>query len=274
MADNIRIDRELRNPKLKELLGVRMEIGMSGNKDTKKLNDALEKVVYEMVENASFLVPAEIDVEPVKEKDGGLSIPASTNLSFVIFSLENGQKFIPVFSDSEQLARWQDKADNVHTVTMNFPSLALLLEQSTEDEGLVLNPYSDNMMIKREMALRWYEQLQISKNGSANNIITLDKAKDVYTLNPYPFQLSNVLCDAARKIPEIKSIWLRGINLNGEDSYLLIVDFTGDRRKIFPPLGEAAKKFLDNKPLHIVPLDQGFGGKAVEGVTPVYTRAT
>ncbi len=271
MAENIRIDRELRNPKLRELFDDRMKMVKSGVKDEKKLNDALEKIVHEMVENASFLVPAEIDTEPVKEKDGGLGIPASTNLAFVIFSQEDGQKFIPIFSDSEQLARWQNKADNIHTMTMSFPSLALLLQQSTENEGIVLNPYSDNMMVKREMALRWYEQLQIARNGSASNVITLDKAKDVYTLNPYPFQLSNVLCETARKDPRIKALWLRGINLNNEDSYLLIVDFSGDRRKVFPPLGEAAKKFLNNKPLHIVPLDEGFGGKAAEGVTPVYT---
>ncbi len=271
MAENIRIDRELKNPKLTELLAVRTEIGSTGNKDKKKLDDTLQKIVSEMVINASFLVPAEIDAEPAKEKDGGLSIPASTNLAFVIFSQEDGQKFIPIFSDNEQLARWQNKTDKTHTVTMNFASLALLLQQSTENEGLVLNPYSDNMMIKHDMALRWYEQLQISKNGSANNIITLDKAKDVYTLNPYPFQLSNVLCETARKTPAIKALWLRGIKLNGEDSYLLIVDFTGDRQKAFSPLGEAARKFLDNKPLHIVPLDEGFGGKAAEGVTPVYT---
>ncbi len=272
MADNIRIDRELRNPKLKELLAVRMEIGKSGNKDEKKLQDTLEQIVAEIVERASFLVPAEINTEPIKEKDGGLSIPASTDLSFTIFSLSETQKFIPIFSDNENLAHWQNKADSIHTVTMNFPSLALLLGQSSGDEGLVLNPYSDNMMIKRDMALKWYEQFQIARNGSASSVISLDKAKDVYTLNPYPFQLSNVLCEAARKTPAINAMWLRGISLNGENSYLLVVDFTGDRWKAVSPLGEAARKFLDNKPLHIVPLDEGFGGKAVQGTSPIYTK--
>lgn len=272
MADNIRIDRELSNPRLRELLGLRMEMGMSGSKDKKKMDETLEKIVSEMVENANFLVPAEISVPLIKEKDGGVSIPASSNLSFTIFALDEKRKFIPIFSDSEKLALWKDRGENVHVVTMNFSGLALLLSQSARDEGLVLNPYSDNMTINRSTALKWFEQFQTSRNGSANGIIPLEKVKDVYTLSPYPFQLSNVLCDAARHTPTINAMWLRGIVLNGEDSYLLIVDFTGERQKAVSPLGEAARKYLGEKPLHIVPFDEGFGGQAVRGVAPIYTR--
>lgn len=271
MADTVKIDRVLYNKTLKNLLDVRMDIGANGNKEKEKLQNTLEKVVAEMVENAKFLVPVEIAVEPEKDKDGGLCIPASTDVTFVIFSLDEKQRFIPIFSDTETYNKWE-KAENVHAMTMDFASLVNLLEKSTTGEGLVLNPFTDNMMVKREMALKWFEQFQIARNGSASHAIPASMAEQVYNLNPYPFQLMNTLCEAARSTPAVKAMWLRGINLNNEESYLLIVDFTGDRQKAISPLGEAARKFLGNMPLHIVPLDEGFGGKAAKGINPIYTK--
>lgn len=272
MADTIKLDRELNNKTLNDLLAVRMEFGANGNKDKEKLTDTLEKIVTEMVENAKFLVPVEIAVEPVKDADGGLCIPASANVTFVIFSLDEKQNYIPIFSDTETYNKWEDKAENVHAMTLDFPSLANLLEKSALDEGLVLNPFTDNMMINHDIALKWFEQFQIARNGSASHAIPASMADSAYNLSPYPFQLMNTLCEAARKTPAINAMWLRGINLNNEESYLLIVDFTGDRQKAFSPLGEAARKFLGDKPLHIVPLDEGFGGRAAQGVSPIYTK--
>lgn len=272
MADTVKIDRVLNNKKLKDLLADRMKLGTNGNKDKEKLNAALEKIVVEVVENAKFLVPVELAVEPVKDKDGGLCVPTSANVTFVIFSLDEKQRFIPIFSDTETYNKWEDKAANVHAMTMDFPSLANLLEKSALDEGLVLNPFTDNMMIKHDMALKWFEQFQIARNGTASHAIPASMADKTYNLNPYPFQLSNVLCEAARGTPSINAMWLRGINLNNDESYLLIVDFTGDRQQAISPLGEAARKFLGDKPLHIVPLDEGFGGRAAKGAAPIYTK--
>ncbi|MGN0683586.1 MAG: enhanced serine sensitivity protein SseB C-terminal domain-containing protein [Oscillospiraceae bacterium] len=271
MANNIIIDQKLTNAKLRTLLGTRMTLGTATEKDVKKIQANLEEIVVEIVENASFLVPAEIPCEPVKQKDGTLAVPSNTEISFVIFSTGENQKYIPIFSDTEEFNKW-DKSEKIHAFTIDFTHMVSLLEQSGGTEGLVLNPYSDNMMMNRNVVLKWREQFQIMKNGSASHAISIDKANEVYNLNPYPFQLMNTLCEAARSNADIKQMWLRGINLNNEDSYLLVVDYAGDRKKNFDALGEAAKKFLGDKPLHIVPFDDGFGGKAVQGANPIYTK--
>ncbi len=269
--NNIRIDRELKNPKLRALLATRMDLGTATAQDHKKIQANLEEIVREVVENASFLVPAEVSCEITKEKDGGLSIPAGTDISFVVFS-DGKNSFIPVFSEIDEYKRWEAKADNVHAMTIDFVHLVNLLERSGGTEGLVLNPFSDNMMMSREIIVDWCNHFQLSKNGNVSNAISIDKAKDVYNLAPAPFQLMNTLCEAARNTPAINAMWLRGINLNGEDSYLLIVDFEGNRNTTFAALGEASRKFLGEKPLHIVPRDDGFGGKATEGANPIYTK--
>lgn len=273
MADNnIRVDADIKNPALSEYLGMRIAIGGNEKPDEKAVNENLEKIVAEIVERAMFLVPAELENEPIKDKDGKLSVPAASAISFVVFSDGNGKKYIPIFSDMEQVARW-DKASNIHMFTMDFEQVISILSQMGGEEGLVLNPYSDNLMMKRSMVMKWHEQLQISRKGHASHAISTDMADKAYALNPYPFQLMNTLCAAARENEKINAMWLRGIKLNDEHSYLLVVDFTGDRQAALSPLGEAAKKYLGDKPLHIVPKDDGFGGKVVEGITPIYTKS-
>lgn len=272
MAENIIVDRKIRNPKLSEHLAVRKTMMQNKVSDEKRVTENLENIARELVENATYLVPAEIPGEPVKEKDGSLSVHASTNINFVIFSLNNGRKYLPVFSDMEQVEKWSGKADNVHMFTMDFEHVAHILQQMEEDVGMVLNPYTDNLMMKRAMVMKWYETFQIAKNGHANHAIPVEMAGSAYALNPYPFQLSNTVCEAAKNVPSINALWLRGIKFNEEHSYLLVVDFTGDRQTALAPLGEAAKKFIGGKPLHIVQRDDGFGGKVVEGITPIYTR--
>lgn len=272
MADNtIRVDADIKNPALSEQLAVRKTICSSGKPDSKTVNENLEMIVSEIVERATFLVPAELECEPTKDNNGNMSVPASAPISFVVFS-DGNQKYIPIFSDNEQVAHW-DKASDIHVFSMNFEQLIHILDQMGGDEGLVLNPYSDNLMMKRSMIMKWHEQLQISRRGHASHAISIDMADKAYALNPYPFQLMNILCAAARENENINAMWLRGIKLNDEHSYLLIVDFTGDRQAALSPLGEAAKKFLGDKPLHIVPKDDGFGGKVVEGITPIYTKS-
>lgn len=271
MANTVKLDRVLYNKTLRDLLDVRMDIGAGGNKEKAKLRNTLERIVAEMVENAKLLIPVQTEVQPSKDKDGGLCIPESADVTFVIFSPDEKQKFFPIFSDTETYNKWE-KTEEVHTITMDFASLANLLKKSPAADGLVLNPFTDNMVIKREMALNWFEQFLTARTGGTGRAIPASMAEQAYNLNPYPLQLMNTLCDAARGTPAVKTMWLRGINLNGEDSYLLIVDFTGDRQKAFAPLGEAARKFLGEKPLHIVPLDEGFGGRAAKGVSPIYTK--
>lgn len=58
--------------------------------------------------------------------------------------------------------------------------------------------------------------------------------------------------------------------LNGEKSYLAVVDFKGERQRVFSALGEAAKPYLSTMPLSIVALDEALGKTATENVMPIY----
>ena len=60
---------------------------------------------------------------------------------------------------------------------------------------------------------------------------------------------------------------------DGEESYLMIVDFEGVARKdLFEGIAEAAAPHLKEKILDLVPYSENFGRDAARKVTPFYTK--
>jgi hypothetical protein len=56
-----------------------------------------------------------------------------------------------------------------------------------------------------------------------------------------------------------------------EQSYLFVVDYKGDRRKVFDGIGEVASRYLKNGMfLDIVDAKNSFGKSAIENQVPFY----
>ncbi len=135
----------------------------------------------------------------------------------------------------------------------------------------MINPFSDNMTVSREITLKWLEKKQMMVNGHAQHVISPDSKYEFHSLSPYPMLLSNKLCETAKSLP-VNKMWLRGINLEGNDGYLLVVDFTGDRMATFTELGNSAKQFLSNKSLHMIDCKEKFGKIAIENNIPIFSK--
>lgn len=269
MPENIvKVNERLENPAMRELMEKHAAISVH-NQD--EYSAVLNQIANEFVNRARMVVPVRLSPPPIDDGNGGQKIAPNTNVSFVLLS--NGkQDFLPVFTDSDEFAKWKKDEELPSTILMDFSGIATMLSGHGSTAGIVMNPFSNNLVMNRPMVLKWYEQKQIVEKGHANTIITQDTPAELFKLEPYPLQLANTLCDTARSLPEVNAIWLRGLRLNGDDGYLLIVDYTGDRGKIFPAFGESAKKFLGGYPLHIVTQTDRFGIEATENVTPIYTK--
>ena len=82
----------------------------------------------------------------------------------------------------------------------------------------------------------------------------------------------NAICAHVKKKKNVKAAYLRLMEKDGEQSYLVIVDFTGDRREVFDGIGKAAWNHLNGMFIDLVPLDTDFGQQAAAGVEPFYKR--
>ncbi len=266
---SIKVNETISNPKLGALL--EKYKGAYAN-DKKEAADILGQIADELTLRAQVLAPVSLSEEPVSE-NGKQILKSGTNVAFML--LHGGESdFLPVFTDNAEFSKWDaGDAKPPYSITIDFDSVASILESNGACWGVAVNPFSDNLQIPRSMALNWFEQKQIHQNGHARHVITSQTPADVFAPDPYPMLLSNKLCETAKTLPGVNALWLRGVRLNGSEGYLLVADISEDGNKvIFPALGEASKPHLNGLPLHIVTSDNEFGKKAVENVLPIYSK--
>lgn len=264
----LNINKDIDNSALNELLAQRRTLDKS---DANATNELSARLATEIVMKATMLGVVNFSKEPVKGENGELELAKGSNMNFVLLDSSNSGKYFPVFTDKQAIERWNGVKD-YYTVQVGFENLAGLILTGDTCDGMVLNVGTDNLVIERSVIAAWNERKQIVEKGHADNVITGNTPLEIYPANPYPLQLSNKLCEAAKGIRGVKNLWLRGITLNGEAGYLLVVDFTGEKQPIFSKLGEAGKEFLGRMPLHLVPFSDEFGKNAVDKVVPIYSK--
>lgn len=265
--NNLYIDQKLENPAMRELLAKRRGVDPSNKEE---INNVMGSLIGEIVMNARFLTVVNFNKNPVHGVDGTLTLQDNTNLNFTMLNNSSNEHFFPVFSESEELAKWEN-VEIEHTIQIGFDAIASMILSNKNCGGFVINPFSDNMTISREITMKWLEKKQMMVSGHAQHVISPDSKYEFHSLNPYPMLLSNKLCETAKSLP-VNKMWLRGINLEGNDGYLLVVDFTGDRMETFTALGNSAKQFLSNKSLHMIDSKEQFGKIAIENNIPIYSK--
>lgn len=268
MPDNLNLNQKLENNIMRELFEKRKNVDTN---DKDAVNAVMGEIADELVMRSRFLSVVSLSKPPIEDEKGNAALDKGTNINFALLDNGSGARFFPIFTDSEELAKW-DSPPSQTTIQLGFDNYASMVEGNGSCEGIVVNPFSDNLLLNKSIVIKWYEKKQVMTKGHAQHVITDDSQYELYAPNPYPMLLSNTVCAAAKAFSAVNAMWLRGIRLNNEDGYLLVVDFNGDRQKIFAALGESAKPFLADRSLHIVALDEGFGRKASENVVPIYTK--
>lgn len=257
MEKNLHINEKLEKQKIAEFFEKR---GTVDPNDKDAQNELVNDLIGELVMNTRFIAPVTLA--------GGED---ALEITFQMVKSPQGEQFFPVFTSSEDLAKWEDMKDS-QTVQPEFDDYAVMLSTNSNVGGIAVNPFSDNFRVDRRLVAQWFEQKQMIVKGHANHTITKDSKYEVYALSPYPFQLSDKLCEAAKELPEVERVWLRGIKLDGNDGYLAVVEATGDKNKLFPVLGNAVRGFLNGLPIHFVSYAPGFAEQAVEKVYPIYSK--
>ncbi len=267
MPNKYRINEKLEPQELHKLLTSRRA---TAEDDTAAQNKLMDAIATEIVMKAKFICAVKILPEPIKKSDGTYDADDNANVSFMLLENEKFGKIFPVFTDESELEKC-DVFSNYYTIITDFDFISGVIADGGACEGMMVNPFDDNMFISRNAVSKWREKKQILRTGRANHIIRENTPVDVYTPVPYPLQLSNKLCEIAKQLPEVNAIWLRGITLNGDRGYLLVLDAPQPER-FYDVFGVAGKDFIGKLPLHIVPLNGDLGKKATLNVLPTYSK--
>ncbi len=252
----------LQNFRLKVLLR-----DMRENRTETGMNMLFEEIVMK----ARFLSVIALTEQPERREDGTAIIRKDTKIKIPMITSQSGGNFYPVFTDHEELAKWEQMV-KPDTLVLSFDEYTALVLENEKAMGIVINPFSDNFVLDRKMLVHLKTQKNLRVKGVSQSRITKDTKVMVGEPKEYPAAMAEAMREHMRKVPAVKRAWLRLMVRDNVQSFLVIVEFEGNRDEIFGGIAAVARPYLQDMYLDMIPFGEGFGERAVEGVEPFYRR--
>jgi len=259
---------ETARPTLSEIKNPQLVEAMNELKD-KKTQEAERKFMEELGK-ARLLTPAVIKVkdengvyQDVKE---GKSDPENTQINFMMLSNAEGDKYLPAFTNLEEVRKWR-KEENLQNVVTNIDNyMSIILSDENGPKGLVIDPFGSNIILPKQL-FEAIAQQQGRMNGKDEKIQLGEPSER-------PEALINDLTAFFEENGHVENAYLQMMKRGEQVSFLIVVEFdeTEDRRTLFDAIAAAANEHRAGLPISIASLDDAFGKKAVENKMPFYTR--
>lgn len=259
------VNQPIKNPKLKDL------INDLRNADDTHFAEMNEAIAEEIAMNAFMLAVINTDGAGIENNnDGTATFKKDTVISFEFLADSNGRSFLPVFTDWDELRKWDRYKDSsVQTLVLSFDDMSAI---TAGKNGIAVNPFSDNYVISAENVLSMKRHKEILTKGFSEEVVKKDTKVQIGDPAEYPVKMAEAVKLYAEKNKGIRAIWLKLMIKEGEKSYLLIVD-ADDAPAFYNGIGEAAKSYIGKGMfLDMVPYNSEFGRKAATG-KPFYKRS-
>lgn len=226
-----------------------------------------ERLMIGQLKQARFLMVFEGELHPdAPDTDGKITIQQGSTLHFPMLSDSNGNAVHFAFTDWPALYKWKSEP-NQQTLIMPFSDLPdMVLSEKVKSAGIVINPGNHNLFIDRQ---------RLASISGRIDPYTVEKSTKVLLGEPshYPHEMINAVMSAIQPMREVKKAWLLLMQKDDEQSYLIVIDFKGDRSKVSNTIGQAAMPFLKDMFVDIVPADSEFGKDAIKNRKPFYQRS-
>ncbi len=226
-----------------------------------------ESRFFELIKAAHVLMVLEGGLQHGETpKDGTITLKQGTTIQFPIVSDPQGRSYHIAFTDWPSLYSWRHKPDEQTLITDIDDIAQMVLHEGSNYDGVIFNLGSHNFPISREL---------LAYLTGRSRPVSVEKETQVLIGVPaeYPRELADAVKHALKPLKEVKQAWLLLMSKDGEQSYLIVVDFTGDRRTVSDTIGRAALPHLKSGfYVDIVPASEDFGAGAVKNHKPFYKR--
>ena len=262
------INKPLTNPLLSELFKKWQSIDPQ---DEQAIHDILEEIAREIACNARFLSVVNFEEDATQVSEDTIELNKDTTLSFPVFHTEDGRDFFLVYTDWEELRKDERmKNQSVKTMVLSFDDYYHLVKDNSA--GIIINPFGANFGLSNENIRHMKE---VKDQQPQNGLHVLQEPTNVLLGEPkeYPQEMVNAVCAHAKQTPSIKAVWLKLMVMNGEQSFLFVVDHTGDRQTVFDGIGNVASPHLPKGMyINMVPREDSLGQRVANENTPFYQQ--
>ena len=239
-------------------------------------NERLKKLLKKIDEDNSPELDNEI-LEEIIMKVNFLSYINSNelestfgNINFNVLKTDDNKTYLPAFTDLEELSKWGIPA-NMNTITLNFDDYAEIILDNDSRDGLVINPFGDYYIISKE-GLK--ELKEMKKERLKVNEIKIESNSKVLISEPkhYPTMMMEAITNCCNDLGNINKAWLLEMMTEKDKSWLLVLDFEGDKNYTFSKISQAARNYLGNIYLDMLPYEDDFARNSVQNHKAFYTK--
>lgn len=227
-----------------------------------------EAALFECLKAANFLMILHGGLKHSEpDADGKITLTQGTIISFPMLTDANGRQLHFGFTDWPSLYAWNNQPDQQSLIVPFSDLPSMILRDDFECAGFLINPSTHNFFIPRDILARL--------SGKTQPYVIKEDTK-VLLGEPrnYPHELVASVKTRLKTIREVKKAWLFLMVKEDEQSFLIILEHTGDRSKISQAVADAAKNYLtDGMLLDITTTDQSFGENATKNKKPFYKRS-
>ena len=227
-----------------------------------------DRMLKEVV-RGEFLCPVKVVEDPKEEKDADGK--KGTALQFALLQDSNGAQWMPVYTD------WQSfqKIYNVKEWKGQKVSFDQLMKIAGERD-FVINPGSMELRVeenRKKIMIGYFKRYKRQEAEMASGNL-VEKKTGVFVGEPIAEadELKQILSEYMKKQKNIKKAYLvTKIERKDDISYLLVVEFKGERKSVFEGIAEAVKPSLGYMRLDMHEADE----KAMEligEVAPFYKK--
>ncbi len=262
---SIDVNKPLENPNLSALLK------KFNNCDDSKRQEQQEKIAEELAMNANLLAMVNLDEAKIEHKDDHTeAFKKGSYVSFAMFQAANEIAYLAVFTDWNEIYKNEEmKNTKVNTFILSFDDMAAI---TAGKAGIVINPFSDNFIITPENVVHIKQHKDNITRGYSEHVVEKETPVKIGEPSDYPTEMVEAIRSYAKTNKNIKSIWLKLMIKDNEQSYLLILDFKGDANTVFSAISRAATPHIHNGlPIDMVPFASEFGKNSAIG-KPFYRR--
>lgn len=230
----------------------------------------LEEKMFIEVYNAKYLLPfdpSQLDTSPENIVDGKLIIKDKSQLRIPLITNSEDKKFFAFFTDWIEFRKF----DKQKKLSGNIVSFADLKYFSNKSDGIVINPFGFNLILNENM-INVIESVATGKQEINIQKVTADKDTKVMLGTPktMPTDMLEAISKCLENHSEVKEAYLRLMSKDNVESWLIVIDFEGDKNALFGDIAKSALAYSKGKNIDFIKLGSEFSRNAVKDTEPFY----
>ncbi len=230
----------------------------------------LEAKMFMEIYKARYLMPfdpTQLKANPENMVDGKLVVKDKSQFKIPLITNADGKNFFAFFTDWIEFRKF-DKQKKLSGNIIGFEDLKYF---SKQENGVVINPFGFNLILDENM-INVIESTVSGKQDVNIEKLTVEKDTKVMLGDPKekPTELIEAISKCLEKHNEVKSAYLKLMVKDNVESWLLVIDFDGEKNALFGDIAKSALAYSKGKNIDFIKLGSDFSKNAIKNAEPFY----